>query len=133
PKTLDQPHRLGIEAERLSRLVERLDAREQIAVQRDSVAVRGKLRRELGLYLLPPVVRIRADKVEENGRRAIEQPAGALESDDRVLERRRLAVRRNRVDLGELLGHAALERRGEVLVLDPVERRILKGQGARRE
>src|SRR5690606_1303520 len=120
---LDQTNRLRIEAERIASGMEPIDAREELRVQQDRVLVRGELRRELGLDRLTALVRVGGSEREEGRRGALEQLSGSLERDDGVLEGRRLGILRDRLDLLEMLGHAALERGREVLVLDQIERR----------
>src|SRR5690606_7111787 len=63
---LDEPYRFGIEAERIARLVQGFDAREELRIQEDLVVVAGELRCVFRLERAPGVVRVGADEVEEN-------------------------------------------------------------------
>ncbi len=95
--------------------------------------VGGEHRRELLFELVGDVVRVGRALVEEDPRDPLEQLPAALERHQGVLEGRRLGIREDRLDLGALLGHAALEGRLEVLVADVGERRQRVRQRARRE
>jgi hypothetical protein len=130
---IEQLDRLGIEPELVALLVERVDAREQRGVEEDRVRVRRQLRRDLGLDLLHRIVAVALVQVEEHLRHARQEAPGALERDDRVVERRRGGILRDRVDLLALLGHAAFERRHVIRVVDLVERRQVIRQRAGRE
>jgi hypothetical protein len=135
---LDEVLRLGIEAEAVPLLVDRLHPRVELRVEVDRVGVRGELRRDLGLDLLDRRIRVRLVHVEEDLGHPRQQLARPLHRDDRVLERRRLGIRGDRVDLGALPLHALLEGGQVVGVLDAVERRglveerALRGEGIRR-
>src|SRR5690606_37871068 len=50
------------------------------------------------------------------------------ERDDVVLERLRSGIARDRLDLSQLLGHAGVEGRSEMTVVDEVELRVLQRQ-----
>ena len=132
-RVLDEPARLRVEAQIAAALVERFDPREQLRVERDRVLVGRDLRRHLLLELLQRVVGVRARQRVEDELGPEERLAALLERDERVLEAGRRRVVGDRVDLGEMLPHAFLERRSEVCVLDPVERRRLERQRARCE
>ena len=131
--TLEQALGLGVQAQGISLVVERLDAREELAVEQDRVLVGGELRRQGGLHLLDFGVGVGAGQVAEHRAGAVEQGAGFFHRDDGVHEARRVRVVGDRGDFGALLGHAALERRLVVLVLDQVEARRLVGQVADHE
>jgi hypothetical protein len=59
----------------------------------------------------------------EDARNPRQQPSGALQRRNRVLERRRRGFARNGIDLGAVLRQRCLERGQEVLRLHAVERR----------
>ena len=120
----------GVEAELVALVVQRLHAREQLAVQRDGVLVRRQLRRHFGLHLLQCVIGVAAGQIEEHGGHAVEQLTGLLQRHDGVVEARRLLAVGNRRHLRQLFGHALLEGRREITVLDLVELRVLEGQRA---
>ena len=87
-------------------------------------------RRELLLEVVREVVGVGRRLVEEDVAHALEQLAAALERLEGVLEDREVALAHDRLHLGELLGHAGLERRLEVLVADVGERRQPVREGA---
>ena len=130
---LQEVLRLGVEAARLPRVVQRLHAREELRVEVDGVVVRGELRRFLPFELLQRVVRVRLRQREEDLRGAGEEIAAALHRLDGVGEGRGVGAARDRVDLRELPLHPFLEGRLVVGVLDLVELRGIERQRARRE
>ncbi len=121
---------LGRQAERVTLLVERIDAREELFVEVDRIVVRGELGAHLGCHRIERVVGVGALEVEEGQRHALEHPARFLHRGDRVVERRRRRVVGDVLDLGEVDRHALLERRGVIGVADLVERRGLERQRA---
>ena len=127
---LDEPPRLVVEAERVALLVQRLDPREQAGVEQHAVGVGGQTGRHLVANRVDGVVGVGAGEREERRRDAVQQLARPFEGHDGVLERRRLRGPGNRLDLGDLVGHAPLERRRVVRVVDAVERRKPMGQRA---
>jgi hypothetical protein len=130
---LQQPVGLGVEAELVADLEEGLDAGEQGRVEGDGVVVRRQLRCDVGLDPPDAVGAARAHQREEHRRHALQGPPGALQRDDRVLERGRSGVGGDRLDLRALLGHPGLERPGEVLLADRGEVGVAEGQRARGE
>jgi hypothetical protein len=88
----EQLQRLGIEVQLGALLVERVHARPQRRVQVDRVMVRRELRRHLGVDLLHLGVGVAGIQIREHVRDARQLPPGALERDDRVLERGRRRV-----------------------------------------
>ena len=80
----EQPQRLRVESQLVAALVQRVEPGEQAGVEPDRVAVRGQLRRDLGLDLLDPRRRVRADPAEEHPGDPVQRPPGPLERDDRV-------------------------------------------------
>ena len=87
--------------------------------------MRGKLRRYFFIDLLPGRICIAGVEVRKRALCAIEQSAGALEGDDRVVERRFLGIVRDRLDFLQLLSHSSFDRGDEMLVLNLVEGRVL--------
>jgi hypothetical protein len=129
---LQQPVRLGVDAE-LGTPVEQLaDAPEQRLVHPDGVGVRGQPWRDLRLQPLDLRRGVGRRQVEQHGERPVQQPSRPLERDDRVVERGGLPVGDDVAHLGGLLVEPCLDRRQEVLDGDPVERRQPEGQLARR-
>jgi hypothetical protein len=74
-----------------------------------------------------------ADEVAEGVAHPGEEPAAPLKGDEGVLEGGGGGVARDGGDLGELLGHAAVQGRGEMAVLDPIKGRVAERQRARLE
>ena len=66
--------------------------------------------------------------IEEHADDAVEQPPAALQRGDGVGEGRRVRVRGDRIDLGVVLGKAALERRQEMLRRDRANGGTSKGR-----
>ncbi len=85
--------------------------------------MRGKFRRHFFLDLLHRRVRVAGVQVREGAFGAIKQAAGAFQSDNGVIERRFLGIVGDGADFLELLAHASHDRRGEMFVLDFIERR----------
>ena len=92
--------------------------------------MRGKFRRDFFIALLPGRICIAGVQVRKRALGAIEQSPGALEGDDRVVERRFLRIVRDRLDFLQLLAHSGLDRGDEMLVLNLVEGRVLIWQDA---
>ena len=128
--TFEQIGRFRIEAELVALLIKRLDSREQFRIQKNLVMVRGKFRRHFFIDLLPGRICIAGVEVRKRALGAIEQSAGALEGDDRVVERRLLRIVRDRLDFLQLLAHSGFDRGDEMLVLNLVEGRVLIWQDA---
>ncbi len=121
---------LGIEAERVAALPERVDAAEQRLVEQDAVPVPGLARRDLALDRQQRVVGVRAGEHAENTcRPAPSGAAGAFHRLDGVLERGRRRIAGDRGDLGVVLGEGAVEGRHEMLGRDAVEWRHAEGAG----
>ncbi len=127
---LEQPERLAVETEVLARLVERLDPGEERAVQENGIIVRRQLGGHGAVNGFQRRVGVGAGEVGKDGFDAVQQLARTLHGDDGVLEGRGLGIVRNSRDLLQLLRHALLEGRREMLVLDLIERRQVIGQGA---
>ena len=109
------------------------DALEQFAVEQGPVVVSGELRRHLSSHDFQRVIGVGGDEIEERGADTPQHLARALHGDQGVPEGRRLTPFCDGVDLGALLGHAALEGGREMAVFDPVEVRHLEEQRALRE
>jgi hypothetical protein len=97
------------------------------------IAVRRELRRKIGLYGLKRVIGVRLHDGGKGPIGPIQQLAAALQRFQRVGESRLFRIAGNGLDLVELLAHAFLEGLPIVGILDPVERRRLVGQRARRK
>ena len=119
-----------VRGERITRVVDRLDAGEQLGIEEDLVLVLGELGRDLGLDLLQRFAGVRAGQVVEHLAGAVEHDAAALHRHQGVVERRGLGVVGDRADLGEVLLHAFFEGRQVVLVADLREVRRQQRQGA---
>ena len=123
---------LGIEAQRVALIEQRLDAREQRRIQIDRVAVFGVLRRQRFLGSLQGLVGVGAGEHEEHVGAAREQFAAALHGLDGVLEGRRLGVVGDGANFGQVLLHALFDGRLVVGVFQLVEGRRLERQRAGR-
>ena len=87
---------LVVEAERVARLPERIDAREQRCVEIDRIAVAGEQRRDLALHRLQRLVGVGRGEMEEDRGHPVEAEAARLQRDDRIGESRRLRRLRDR-------------------------------------
>ena len=130
PVLLHEAHFFGREVQIVPGLVERLYLGEQVGVQQDLVRVCRQLRRHLRADGVDFVVRVGGGEAEEDPRHPVEEPARALHRHQGVLECGRLRGPRDGLNLFELLGHPALERRAVVAVLDEVEGGEAVGEGA---
>lgn len=83
---LDQAHALRIQPQLGALVVQGLDACEQLAVERNRIAVRCELRRIVGLQFLACVVGVCADQVEEHRGGAVERGTALFQRDDGVVE-----------------------------------------------
>ena len=103
------------------RIVDRLDAGEERGVLVDLVTVG----RQLGIHLLLDRLELRRAHVRAPdaviGLNVVQHPAGVFQRADGVVEGRRGLVGRDRVDLGQVLGHGRFQGRLEVGDLDLVE------------
>ncbi len=88
-----------------------------------------ELRRDLTLNGLQRIVGMGAREVPENGRDAVQRPAGILQSGDGVLESWCRGVACDAVDLSAMFGEGLLEGRLEVLRLDFGKGRHAEGRG----
>src|SRR5262249_50407470 len=111
-------------------LVDDPNALEERVIEKDRVVVRGELRRLLTLNLLQCVVGVRRRDGTEGLQHPSQQLARSFERDQRVVERRRIHAVGDLVDLAQLATHSLLDRRREILVANPIERRGTKGKRA---
>ena len=114
----------------LTAVEHRLDAREQLTIQRDGIFVGGQARPDLRFNLVDAGGRVARAQREEDRDSSLEELTRALESLDRVREGRGLRVRDDRVDLSKLFCHTGLERGEEMLLTHLSERRQLIGERA---
>src|SRR4029079_7923926 len=75
-------------------------------------------------------IRLTRIQVRKGALGAIEQSAGALKRNDRIIERWFLRVVRDRLDFLELFAHSRLDRGDAMVVLNLVEGRVLIWQDA---
>ncbi len=127
---LDQATRLRIEVQFVELLEDGPDPLEERPVQKDLVVVCSELGGVLAADSLHLRVRHRRDEVEEGPGSPIQRLTRPLERDERVLERRGIGLLGNGEDLLPLLRHPRIERRSEVVILDPVEVRHLERKRA---
>jgi hypothetical protein len=130
---LQQPERLGVQAEIVARREKGLDAGEQRRIEHDRVRVRCELRGDLGLDGADPLGAARADECEEHRRDPPQHRTRTLQRGDRVAEGCRTGIGGDLHHLGALLLHSRRERRQEVLLTNGVEVGKLEGQRARAE
>ncbi len=126
----EQAQRLGIELKRSPLSVDRGDALEEFGVQKDGIAVRSQLGRLDVFHFLQRGIEVGGSHAVEYVRDAVEQLAGLFHSHDGVLERGRRGIIGDGLHLLALLGHAGFDGGLIIGVLDLVEWRRLKGQGA---
>ena len=117
---------LGRQAQRIGRLVERLDPREKLRVGQDGHAMLAQHGRDLALDLLPLVIRVRGCKIEENGADFLKAAARSFQRLNRVREGWRLGVTGDLLHLGQMKPHRFLEGRHEILVANRGEGRHLE-------
>ena len=120
---LQQPALLGIEPERRTPVVDLLDFGEETLVEQDAVGVGRQQGGRLRFDGLHPLVGLRGAEHPEDQFGPGQHPPRSVVSQNHVLERGRIVVRHDGVDLGRMERHAALEGRHEMLRSDPVERR----------
>ena len=117
---------MKIEAEFFPLVVKGFDPLKEWAVEVNRVLMRGELGRHVALDFLQLGIGIGAREIGKNAIDPVEQIAGFLEGDDRVLERGRLGIGGDGRDLPQLPGHALFIGGREILVLDLVERRVME-------
>ena len=91
--------------------------------------MRGKERRDIAFDRLDVFVRIGAGEIEKDARDAAEKLPGALQRDDRILERRRRRIIRDGGDLGFMRRERLREGGGKIIRLDRREWRQAKRAG----
>ena len=94
------------------------------------VTMRGKFRSDFGFNFLANGIGIGGIKIREYPLGSIEKLAGSFQSNEGIVETRFLRVVCDRVYVLELFLHAGFDRRGEMLVLDLIERGHVIGQRA---
>jgi hypothetical protein len=127
---LEQVRGLRVEVEAAATLVEGVDSGVERGVESDGVGVCCQQRRKFFFQRGAELGRVRGAQREEHRRHSVQHPTAPLESDQGVLHGRLGGIRRDRGDLGELLGHAGSEGGSVVLVPDLGEGRQLIRQGA---
>src|SRR6185437_3388029 len=130
---LDEILLLGVEPAALAVVVNVLHACEEPGIEIDRIAVRGEPGSFLAPHALQRRIRVGLCETSEHALNASEQLAGSFERDDGVVERWCRALIGDFRNVGETLPHSFLDRRLEIGVLDPVERRRLERKGTRRE
>jgi len=121
---VEKPGLLGVEVELDLTVVKRLEALEQLLVEKDVVGPRivGRpQRRGLCVRRLQDIVAVRALDRQEREIGPLEQLARPLHCDDGVGEGRRRGVVGNARDLGFLLGNSGEQRGQIVAAFDPGE------------
>ena len=122
--------RLGVQAQLVAVGVQLVDPGEEGAIQGDRVGVGRQPGGVLGLDRLQLGVGVGRGQAPEHPAYAVEDPAGALQRDDRVREGGRGVAVGDHLDLGQLLGHPGVQTGPEVLDRDVGERRQLVRQVA---
>ena len=123
---LEETPLLGREAQRIGRLVERLDPRKKLRVGQDGHAMLAQHGRDLALDFLPLVIRVGGGKIEENRADFLKAAAGSFQRLDGVREAWRLGVAGDLLHLGQMKPHRFLEGRHEIPVANRGEGRHLK-------
>ena len=126
---LDQAQLVRIQPEARAPCVEVGNTREQGRVEGNANPVLGKPRRVIPSDRLDRVVGVARIEVEEHSADPLEQTAAALQCLYRVGKTRCRGGTRDRGDFGDLLLHAAIERRREVLRPNTIERRHAERRG----
>ena len=102
-------------------LVDSLDAREELVVEENAILMSGELWGDFFFDLLDGIGSLCACEGGEDQARSVEESARLLVGEDRVLEGWCFGIVRDAVDLDELLLHALLKGRQEVLWSDLVK------------
>ena len=111
----DETHLIGLELRSRQRVVHGFDPLEESLIEHDGVSRRRQLRLPLALErLIRGLVTLSRATPNMRSTRSSVQP-GALHGGDRVVERRRLAVRHDGVDLAALFRDRRFEGAGEML------------------
>ena len=130
--SLDEAALFGRQGNRVAPVVDVAHAREQPVVEVDRVGVLGESRRFICLNGLQALVGIRGCHRGEHAQHARQQLSRPLERGERVVERRRLALRDDLANLAKLPRHPFLDRGRVVLVANQVEARRSERKRARR-
>ena len=120
---LQQTALFGVEFQRGAAVIDGLHPLEELFVQEYLVGMRRQQRHHLLLQGLHPFVGFGGAEHAENQLGLREHLPRIVVGEDDVLERRRVVVRRDGVDLGVVQRHAALQSGQEMRGNDPVERR----------
>ena len=116
-----QSHLLRRQTQRLTLVIDSLHTLEERLVEQNAVVQVAQEGRYLLGDLVPLVVAVSLQHVEEDSGDAVELQAGAVERYDGVLKSGLLAVVDNSVHLGFLLLDSCLKSRHELLQFDLVE------------
>ena len=115
------------------RVVDRLDAVEELLIEIKLIIPVGQHLGCLGLDLATSIGAVSGYQLEEDAANATQHGATLLERDDRILEGGRLLIVGDRLDLLALEADPLLKCGDEVLILDIGEVGCLEGQRARLE
>jgi len=112
-----------LDGQRVAVFVHGFDPGEELCIHRGRAVVRGELRRDVALDGLQLRRRLRCGEIEEQPLDPVKAVAALVERRNRVVERRRVGVLGDGVDLGAMGVHR-MEERGKVMLgFDLVERR----------
>ena len=123
-----QPRLLLAKTQRLTLVVDGLDALVELLVEVDRVVLTRQHRVDLGLQGPELVVRLGARNVAECARHLGQQATRRFHREDRVLEGRRFRIRDDRVDFRTLFEDALLDRGHVMAVFDAAEGRHAVGR-----
>ena len=122
-RAFQQAQFVGVEAEPFPAFMQIGNAREQGGVQGNAAVMGGQLGRHLALDRLQRRIAMAGDQVGKHRPDAPQGAAAAFHRHDGVFEIGRRGGGGDRLDLGQMLGHALVEGRREMLGRDHVERR----------
>jgi len=120
---------LGGQPQRVARLPERLDPREEVGVHPHLGAVGGELGRERPHQLLPPRIAVGAGQRVERAQHPAQRLVGPLQRRNGVVVGGRRLLPGDGGHVGARLGERGLHRLGKVLVRDLCEGRQRVGRG----
>ena len=124
-----QAQRVRRQAQRLAPAIERVDPGEQAGIERHAHAVLRQFWGEIEVDRLQFRRAEAGDQIAEHVADALQQPAATLQRLDRVGETGGGRIGGDRLDFGDMFGHAALQRLRKMLRADAVERRHAEGGG----
>ena len=127
---LDQAQRLRIQLERLPLLIDDGDARKQLGIEVDGISMGSHLRSNRRTNLLQGRIGIGGAYRKERCCRPVQQPSGFLHRYESVFKGWSRRIVGDGLHFLFLLGHARLDRRLIVGILDLVEGRRVKGKRA---